>query len=1224
MKILTLRFKNLNALKGEWKIDFTAEPFSNNGLFAITGPTGAGKTTLLDAICLALYHQTPRLGKLTESQNELMTRHTAECLAEVEFEVKGMGYRAFWSQHRSRGKATGNLRNPKAELVSLSDGKILTSSVSEKVQLITEITGLDFGRFTKSMMLSQGQFAAFLNAPTKERAELLEELTGTEIYGDISERVFQHFKQAGIALNQLYAKADGVELLAPEQREALQATLTQLQQTEKELTTQQDALLKQKNWLNRLAELQTQAAQAQAEFALAEQQIAQHHDELLRLAQSEPAEKLKPLYQEYTYRQQAWLDAKNAVEHYLTEQTQKKQQVEESAEQLKQAEQHYQQQRQQQQTTEALLEEQVVPLESSLVHVTAQSQALQQRYQQQSHQAVELEKQLTQVQNTLSQQQQHTEQHSRYLAEHVQHQYLGENLPLWQAKLAQQQQLENQIAKAHQQQQIIADQRTEIDATLRTLSAFDLQTLQTAKQALEQVESLNTQWLQTHDESALLAEQQTFLSQYSALQSLSLHRQHYQQLAAQKAEYQQEIAQAGTQLNTLNQQLAECQVQYQQLHQQWQEGHKQQHIASLHILREQLQPGEACPLCGSLDHPAIADYSQLNEQQITSDLQQTEQQLTELKTAETTQQTQRQFIQQQQKKLTEKSALLEVELASVQHEWQILCESHHWDISIVEPDALSVLTAQITQQEDTNRQQLAELAKIQQSVQQAKERLEKEHVLWQHNQQQLSLQQLAYDNVQQQHATKHAQLTELQQQADNIMAEMQVSLQTFSLNVPTSHEFDAWLDHQRKVWQTWQHHQQQHQHLTQEIARLTSESRLLTTQQRALAAELTQQQTQLASLVEQQKALEQQRTALIGNQTVADVRRQLMERVKQAEQQFSQQQQTHQTALLMLTTLAGQLQTQQKQAQQAQQAVVRTEQIFNQALTETVFADKAAFLAALLDETVRSQLLTLKQQLEQQRMQAALHQQNVNQTLEQHQQSKPALLNDEYSLQTLAQQLTEFAAQLKETMQQQGELQSQLDQDVRRRAEQHALFAEIEQARQHYTDLSALNHYIGSADGTNFRRFAQSLTLDHLIYLANNQLNRLHGRYLLQRKQESRDVKQLELQVIDTWQAEVARDTRTLSGGESFLVSLALALALSDLASHKTQIESLFMDEGFGTLDADTLDCALDALENLNATGKMIGVISHIDAMKERIPVQIQVKKLNGLGVSQLDKQFRV
>lgn len=161
---------------------------------------------------------------------------------------------------------------------------------------------------------------------------------------------------------------------------------------------------------------------------------------------------------------------------------------------------------------------------------------------------------------------------------------------------------------------------------------------------------------------------------------------------------------------------------------------------------------------------------------------------------------------------------------------------------------------------------------------------------------------------------------------------------------------------------------------------------------------------------------------------------------------------------------------------------------------------------------------------------------------------------------------------------------------------------------------------IGSADGAKFSRFAQGLTLDYLIHLANRRLEKLHGRYVLQRKTAD----SLELQITDTWQADTQRDTKTLSGGETFLVSLALALALSDLVSHKTQIESLFLDEGFGTLDQETLDIALDALDNLNATGKTIGVISHIEAMKERIAVQISVRKMNGLGISKLSPEYRV
>jgi exonuclease SbcC len=169
---------------------------------------------------------------------------------------------------------------------------------------------------------------------------------------------------------------------------------------------------------------------------------------------------------------------------------------------------------------------------------------------------------------------------------------------------------------------------------------------------------------------------------------------------------------------------------------------------------------------------------------------------------------------------------------------------------------------------------------------------------------------------------------------------------------------------------------------------------------------------------------------------------------------------------------------------------------------------------------------------------------------------------------------------------------------------------------------------IGSSDGAKFRNFAQGLTLEYLVRLANQRLQRLDGRYQLIRASElqqqtlSADRDNLTLKIIDTWQGDVVRDTKTLSGGESFLVSLALALALSDLVSHKTSIDCLFLDEGFGTLDPEALDMALHTLESLNQDGKLIGVISHVDAMKDRIANQIKVSKARGLGFSHLDKQF--
>ncbi|WP_308596651.1 AAA family ATPase [uncultured Parabacteroides sp.] len=149
-----------------------------------------------------------------------------------------------------------------------------------------------------------------------------------------------------------------------------------------------------------------------------------------------------------------------------------------------------------------------------------------------------------------------------------------------------------------------------------------------------------------------------------------------------------------------------------------------------------------------------------------------------------------------------------------------------------------------------------------------------------------------------------------------------------------------------------------------------------------------------------------------------------------------------------------------------------------------------------------------------------------------------------------------------------------------------------------------LNELAGSADGAKFRRIAQGYTLDILLNYANVQLRELTRRYRLERVPDT-----LALQVIDRDMCDEVRTVHSLSGGESFLVSLALALGLSSLSSNRMRVESLFIDEGFGSLDADTLRVAMDALESLRTQGRKIGVISHVQEMTERIPVRIQVSR---------------
>ena len=173
--------------------------------------------------------------------------------------------------------------------------------------------------------------------------------------------------------------------------------------------------------------------------------------------------------------------------------------------------------------------------------------------------------------------------------------------------------------------------------------------------------------------------------------------------------------------------------------------------------------------------------------------------------------------------------------------------------------------------------------------------------------------------------------------------------------------------------------------------------------------------------------------------------------------------------------------------------------------------------------------------------------------------------------------------------------------------------AKIDNLKREFEDISLLNSLIGSANGDKFSKFAQGITLDYLISLANIHLKDLSQRYLLQRKKD----KELDFEVIDLWQGDTTRDINTLSGGESFLVSLSLALALSQMASQKIRIDSLFLDEGFGTLDSNTLNIVLEALNRLQSQGKIIGVISHVNSLKEAINHCIEIEKIGG-GISRV------
>jgi exonuclease SbcC len=313
-----------------------------------------------------------------------------------------------------------------------------------------------------------------------------------------------------------------------------------------------------------------------------------------------------------------------------------------------------------------------------------------------------------------------------------------------------------------------------------------------------------------------------------------------------------------------------------------------------------------------------------------------------------------------------------------------------------------------------------------------------------------------------------------------------------------------------------------------------------------------------------------------------------------------------------LATLQGRQTQLVSNLAQQQKTQAEAVTVWQTALAASPFADLAAFIAALLpaDERQRLRQLQETRQLAKQQAEAVLK--AAREKL-----ARLQTASGETPFPPLAElddTLAQLDTQRRTLSEQLGAQRALLTRDEQARQSQQALFKEIAEQTTESDIWQRLDSLIGSAKGDKFRKFAQGLTLDHLLHLANGHLARLHGRYLLRRKSTG----ELELDIVDSWQGDAARDTRTLSGGESFLVSLALALALSDLVSHKTSIDSLFLDEGFGTLDAETLDIALNALDTLNASGKMIGIISHVEGLKERIPAQIRVEKGGGVGYSRL------
>ena len=1215
MQILKLSFENINSLKGAWTIDFQAPDF-RSGIFAIVGPTGSGKTTILDAICLALYGHTPRIGSITQNANEVMNRDSDSCRSSLEFQTLSGRYRATWSQKKQKNfDKTGKYGQVVSTMEKFGDGCWIPitegSKVTSKKQEVQKIIGLSFDQFKRSVMLSQGDFAAFLKSKPNEKAQTLEQITGTQVYSLLSTKIYALAEQQ----KKLFADKQREVELSPVLDDAVvqtkQEQLKGITEEAKVLETQINKIEKEIRWVSETAELRDQFLRVKDELERLKESRNEFFQKENDVRLAERAQKILPIFSSLRDKQSLREDAikeKSSAENELVNATKS---LKEKELNFKAAEEALNNENLQKPKKLALFS-QIESLDAEISPLIKSSRLAQEEKIKLENETADCKDHLNKAKEDIRKLEEDREKRDLERKEDIKGAFLYQRKDeLRDCKITAETlsaALADAEGKADKASETVKSQEKEAEA-LRIRKEKIASVIEADKVLLKEAEKRLSEILDGKTLDELTQEQLSFSEQIPLLEAV---KSALKAVCDQKEEIvrQEDVMQRDSaELDNWSSKKEGYEKEIQSLTSRQEELEALVQIDELTKVRAELKEGEPCPVCGSLEHPFAAnlppEVATAKERlavvkEESTDLQKNQ------KEADRKIDVLKDRILVSEKRLKE----LRKNLDLAEEELTLKCGRAGLTREGVTEEAAAVL---ITKKESLLIDIKKRIAKARDA--ESKAAAAKEKIAG--TTEELHRAEMVFSNAQ----TKFESAKSLLAQAQTGREKARTELEQFWRK--TAKEYGSVITdgelfaHNPELFKRWIAKAAKYEELLESCREIENSLAIkkgtlpgLVESVERLEKSSREKSDQAAELQTELKTKQLQRDKLFGTKLV-EIERKAYERLlSQLAEAKDQAYENLSKARSVQAAAEQRLKTAEQRSAEAEKNLLSAKTEWTDALKKEKFESEEDWRRARLDSEAINALHKEITDYKAQSRSAADRFSEADKKLAEKESQK---LTDK-SLEVLEAEKREASAEKEKLLEQKGELQKELKTDEEARIKRAGIEDELKKLKHQVAVWDRLNTLVGSSSGDKYRRYVQSLVLLTLLKNANVELTKLHSRYRL-----AKGGGDMEIKVIDSDLADQERPTDNLSGGETFIVSLALALGLAQMASNNVRIDSLFLDEGFGTLDDDSLEKALNALSSLNAQGKTVGLISHVDQIKERIPSKIVVKRSAQPGVSRLE-----